>query len=77
MTTFREIANSVISMLKWKEDVTDKYEDRKLPVIDVQMYIDKEDRNEVIKFAIYQKKVANKAVISAHSAMPLGTKYSI
>ena len=44
MELLRKIANNMIKMITWEEDHCNKYDDNKLPVLDVKMFIDKKDK---------------------------------
>ena len=74
MTLFKKIANKVTKMLTWEDDCCDNHEDGKLPVLDVKMFVDVNDQAEPIKYEFYQKSMANKQLVSAHSAMPVSVK---
>ena len=78
MNLLKDIANKMIKMITWEEDITDSYEDGKLPVLDLKMFLDKKDfeSEEPLKFEFYQKQIANKRVIYASSAMPRSVKFS-
>ena len=76
MTLLRDIANGVVNMIDWEFDVVDNHEDLQLPVLDLKIHVDKDDRANLIKHRFYQKKVANKGLVDARSCMPASMTFS-
>ena len=77
MQVLTDIANSVHRMLTWEPDSVTNHEDNKLPVLDVKMFLAKEDdRDGPIKFKFYKKEIANKKLIPAESAMTSQVKFA-
>ena len=70
MELLRQIADSLTEMVKWEYDITDKYTDGFLPMLDLKVKIDKDDPMEPVKFMFYQKPMASRNLVSAMSAMP-------
>ena len=69
MDLLRQIADSVTKMIKWEADWPDKHSDIQIPVLDLKIFIDRQDRGELIKHRFYQKPVKNKSLVSANSGM--------
>ena len=77
----RQIANSIHPNIEVEVDSPTHYEDRKLPILDLKVWIDKvrTDNGEELKILHkhYIKPMANKYVIHRESAMSLKTKRTI
>merc|ERR1712240_644371 len=69
MVELKRMADSVDGNLTVKTDVTENYEDGKLPILDVKVWIGR-DKNEDTKilYKHYMKSVSSKKVIQANSA---------
>ena len=76
MDLLREVANSITPMVVWEHDWPDKHPDGWLPVLDIQMKVDPDDRDNLVKHKFYQKPVSNKNLVSADSCMPRNVKFS-
>ena len=71
------IANSISSMIKMEADTCSKYPDKKLPILDLKVWIDNEADNVEIKHQFYKKPMAKKRTILAKSALPVSNKRAI
>ena len=67
------MANSLDNNIKIKEDVATNYENRKLPMLDVQMWM--EDKK--IRYKFYEKPMVSKLVIMERSALPAKVKMQV
>ena len=67
----REIADDVDDMLKFTTDVPSKYDDMKMPVLDMKVGLN--DQNEV-EYVFYEKPMKSKMVIGKASALPNNVK---
>ena len=76
MILMTDIANSVIDMIKWEHDSVEQHDNGRLPVLDLLLHIDPEDRANPVKHRFYQKDIANKTVVQAESSMPTRMKFS-
>ena len=77
MTIIRRVADTVIPMLKWEEDVTSNYKSKCLPVLDLEIFKYTKDDKVQIGHQFYQKIMTNKRYISERAAMPHNMKCSI
>ena len=73
----QQIANSILDMIDWEIDLPENYEVNKLPVLDLNVYLDKSDKRNLIKHEFIQKPMTNYLVIENKSAMPKNVKRSI
>ena len=51
----KEIADSITTMITWEYDVPSNYASKELPVLDIKVRIDTEDKYNPIKFRFYEK----------------------
>ena len=71
----KEIANSVTKMLVWDEDYPSKYDDNKLPMLDLKVGIKSlKGGGSRIVHRFYKKTMASKEMITRRSAMPTRSK---
>ena len=70
----KNIGNSIHTSIQLETDYPMNYEDKKVPILDVKVWIDEE--NQVLH-EYYAKPMASKAIISQKSAMPLKEKRKI
>ena len=77
MTIIRRVADTVIPMLKWEEDVTSNYDTKCLPVLDLEIFKYNKDGKVQIGHQFYQKPMANKRYISERAAMPYDMKCAV
>ena len=76
MEVIVEIAQSVDGMIKFTYDIPDNYKDKKVPVLDVKVKINKKEENR-IDFEFFEKLTRNKRVILENSALPSNQKRTI
>ena len=78
MNEIKELADSIDKSLTVKTDISDKYQDRKLPILDLKVWIgnDKEGRKKVL-YTHYMKDVSTKKVIKRNSAHGEGMKQNV
>ena len=70
----KAIGNGIHPSIQLEADYPSKYEDHKVPILDVKVWIDAENR---ILHEYYSKPVSFKAVIDRRSAMPLKDKRTV
>ena len=69
MERMKEIADGIDECLSVKTDVTDNYEDGRLPILDLKVWIGRDEKNEnKILHTHYMKDVSSKKVIPKKSA---------
>ena len=73
MEVICDVANSVESMIKMTFDAPSKYPEKKVPMLDVKVWLDKDD-NDRVYYEYYEKPTKSKFVISKSSAMPKSAK---
>ena len=71
------MANSITKMLKWEVDIRENHGDNKLPVLDLKISIDNEDKRNIIKHSFYKKPVSSRDLIPERSALPAKMKKPI
>ena len=70
----REIGDSIHESIQLEADYSDKYPDKKVPILDIKVWVDTEGR---VMHEYYSKQVSSKAVVDAKSAMPFKDKRTI
>ena len=70
----REIGDSIHESIQLEADYSDKYPDKKVPILDIKVWVDTEGR---VMHEYYSKQVSSKAVVDAKSAMPFNDKRTI
>ena len=70
----KEIGNQIHPSIQLEADYPSKYEDKKVPILDVKVWVD--DDNKILH-EYYSKSVSSKAVIDRRSAMPLKDKRTV
>ena len=77
----RQIGNSIHQNIKLETDVPSNYEDKKLPILDLKVWIERvsTDNGEELKIIHkhYIKPMASKFVVNKNAAMPIKTKRTI
>ena len=71
--TMREMvkmANSVCPIIQMTSECPGKFEDRKMPLLDLKIWVEKEEGRQKILFEFYWKPMATRSLILARSAMP-------
>ena len=69
----REVANTITPMIRMKEDVPSNHQSRKLPILDLEVWV----RGHTIFHQYYQKPMASRVVVQASSAFSTSKKRSI
>lgn len=65
-------------MIQLESDDPSHHEDRKIPILDVKVWVEEvADNQQLILHEFYQKEVATKAVVNARSSLPMKTKRTI
>ena len=77
MKLLQSIANSIHPSIRMTIDYPSKYDDNKVPMLDLKMWITKVAGIWSIVYEHYEKKMATKAVIHAKSALPMKTKRTV
>ena len=73
MEVVKEIANSIDSMIKMTIDIPSKNMNNKVPMLDVQAWIEQEENNKIF-YQFFEKPTKTRFVISKDSAMPIKKK---
>ena len=76
MEVIRDIANSIDPMIQFTVDTPSSHENKKLPILDIQANLNKEENNR-LDFQFYEKPTRNKNVILSDSAIPAKQKRTI
>lgn len=68
----RNIADSIVPMLQFEEDVQSNHTDNKLPILDLKVWTEAKDEEgiKVIRHEFYRKPMANQATLKANTAYP-------
>ena len=74
MERIKSIGNEIHQSIQLEDDYPSKYSDRKVPILDVKVWID--DSNRVLH-EYYSKPVSSKFVVHNDSAMPLRDKRTV
>ena len=77
MTLFQSIANSIHPSIRVTIDYPSKHPTGKVPMLDVQMWMEVINRITVLVYEHYEKEMATKSVIHANSAIPTSNKRTI
>ena len=77
MVLLQSIANSIHPSIRMTIDYPSKYEDNKVPMLDVKMWIEEVEGRQRILYEHYEKEMATKSVIHATSAIPMSMKRTI
>ena len=70
-----EIANTIVPGIEMEYDIPDKNVDKKMPILDMKVWINKETGN--IMFQHYEKPTASKNILYANSAQPITCRNSV
>ena len=76
MAILNKIADSIDPMTKVTVDVPNNHKNKKLPVLDIQINVNKEENNR-LDFEYYEKPTKNKKVLLFDSAIPAKEKRTI
>ena len=77
MTLFQTIANTIHPSMRVTIDYPSKHEEKKVPMLDVQMWIEMIENRMKLLYEHYEKKIVTKSVIHADSAIPISNKRTI
>ena len=77
MKLLQTIANSIHPSIRMTIDYPSKHTDRKVPMLNVKMWIDEIEGRRLILYEHYEKEMATKMVIHANSAMPKKVKRTV
>ena len=70
MDEMTKMANSIISIIKWTNDCPGANQSKKMPILNLKVWISGEVGEQRIKFEPYRKPMAARTLILARSAMP-------
>ena len=74
MKEMRKMGNSISPMIPLEEDTPSHHDDKKLPILNLSVWIEREEENgttsEKIRYQFYQKPMADPLLIMARSALP-------
>ena len=70
----KDIGDSIHESIQLEADYPARYDDQKVPILDIKVWIDSEGR---IMHEYYSKPVSSKSVIDANSAMPLKDRRTV
>ena len=73
MEIVKEVANSIDDMIKMTIDFPSNYEDNKVPMLDVKVWVNESDNNRIY-YTFYEKPTKSPFVMSKESAMPISKK---
>ena len=66
-----QIANQITPMIKMEEDVASNYENRKLPILDLLVWVESDDQsNPKIMHSFYKKPMSSKLTLRSKTAYP-------
>ena len=68
MNVIRKVADEVHDMIKFTVDAPSNHEDKKMPVLDLKVWLDND--NQSINYIFYEKPTKSKLVMSNTSALP-------
>ena len=75
MTELKKMANSIHPMIQLDEDHQHNHHDRKLPILDLKVWVSgDESGNQRLRWQYYRKPMANWLLLPAESAMSMATK---
>ena len=77
MKLLQSVANSVHPSIRMTIDYPSRYEEGKVPMLDVKMWITGEGEERRIQYEHYEKEMVTKAVIHASSAIPYKVKRTV
>ena len=66
--------NSICSWLVLTMETEEMFEDKKLPTLDIKIWVEVEDNVNVIKFEFFEKEMVSPMVLHRRSAMPEGIR---
>ena len=74
MGELRKMGNSISPMIELGEDTPSHHDNKKLPILDLNVWIERKDENdttsEKVRYQFYRKPMANPLLIIPRSAMP-------
>ena len=74
MRELRKMGNSISPIIQLGEDTPSHHENKKLPILDLNVWIERKDENdttsEKVRYQFYRKPMANPLLIMSRSAMP-------
>ena len=77
MELIQKIGDSIHSSIRLEIDYPSKYDDKKLPILDLKVWIEEKEGKRTIMYEHYMKEVSSKAVIHIRSAMSTNMKRTI
>ena len=66
--------NSICSWLVLTMETEKMFEDKKLPTLDIKIWVEVEDNVNIIKFEFFEKEMVSPMVLHRRSAMPEGIR---
>ena len=73
MDIVKDIANDIDDMILMTVDIPSNYSDNKVPMLDIKVWINKDDENKIY-YSFYEKPTKSPFVVSKTSAMPMSKK---
>ena len=77
MERLKEIGNSIHRSIQLEADYPSRYDDKKLPILDVKVWLETNNGVTKIKHEYYHKDISSKLVIAAASAIDWKTKRTV
>ena len=77
MKLFQSIASTIHPSIRVTIDYPSKHQEKKVPMLDLRMWIDKIDDKVLLLYEHYEKEMATKSVVHADSAIPMSSKRTI
>ena len=77
MNLLQTIGNSIHESIRLEIDFPSKYDDRKIPMLDLKLWIGEVNGEPKILYEHYVKPMSAKGVLHAHSALPMNDKRTI
>ena len=71
MEIIKSIANSISDMIEFTVDVPSNYEEDKMPILDMKVWLNDEDE---VEYMFYEKPMKSTLVINKQSALPENVK---
>ena len=66
----KQIGNSISNMIQLEDDVCSNYVDKKLPILDCKVWVEKYEESVKIRHEFYKKPIATRATLNRKTAYP-------
>ena len=77
MNILKLVGNQVHQSIQLESECPSMHEDKKLPVLDLKIWVNKTGDNNKIMHEYYQKEVASKMVVHSRSSLPWSSKRTV